>query len=491
MLNERSMRFYFPWARAWEFIMGALLSISFSRKKISLDNRVSDLLAVTGLAMMITPMFLKSAFDHPGIITFFPVLGASIAILFTPESRYIRRILSSYHIVFIGLISYPLYLWHYSLFSIAQYALDIHLSPKIHGPIFIAISIFLAWLTWKYIETPLRRNADRTAIPLFLSMCALGLFSLALLQWQVKTPLKDPLVIKAVKATKDWSYPHGLKRDKHKAYRSQTPGPVQVVMVGDSHMEQYAPRMVKLEKERRERVIPYAFTTISGCPFIEEAVWLSRPKRCSSKIKRIFSYLAEHGESLRAVVIASAWNLYFIQPSYGIPCDGKVLPMHKSEGFDCAMQKFRYTLKKVRLLAPHAKIYLILDIPADNKMEPRWYLKLHSKFFLASTRLASSLGLINTRRKPVFHNVSLDKRQRKVARKMRENLADTGVHFIDPVPFICPEGFGNSAEYNVCSPIFNKPDKDWYFKYKDDDHINSTFAETLSFLDHLVLKDGM
>jgi len=296
--ENQPAKFYFPWVRAWEFLFGAMLSIITFGHLSSTPPRknVAEFLTLVGMLMIIIPMLVNHTFEHPGAITILPVLGTVLVIALAPHSRVTGRMLSLPPLTFIGLISYPLYLWHYTLFSLGQYSLDIRLLPKVHGLIFIALSAILAWLTWKYIETPLRRAADRTALPLFASVLGIGLASFLLLQWQVETPLKDELVIKAVKASKDWEF-----------------------------------RMVLLSRDHTGRTRPFAFATVGGCPLIIGATDLAR-NRCPRKNARIFDYLKENGASIRVVVIGGAWNRYFLAPGYGIECNGKRLPMHEQNG---------------------------------------------------------------------------------------------------------------------------------------------------------------
>ena len=490
--ESQPAKFYFPWVRAWEFLFGAMLSMSTFGHISSTPPRknVAEFLTLVGMLMIIIPMLVNHKFEHPGAITILPVLGAVLVIALAPHSSVMGRILSLPPLTFIGLISYPLYLWHYTLFSLGQYSLDIRLLPKVHGLIFIALSAILAWLTWKYIETPLRRAADRTALPLFASVLGIGIASFFLLQWQVETPLKDELVIKAVKASKDWEFPKGLdKTGSYKIYRSPDKGPIEVLMAGDSHMQQYAPRMILLSRDHPGRTRPYAFATVGGCPLIIGATDLAR-NRCPRKNARIFDYLEENGASIRVVIIGGAWNRYFLAPGYGIECSGKKLPMHEREGFECAMRHFEQTLDKIRKLAPKAQIHLVLDNPADRRLSPLWHLKTgtgSSPYF--STRLASSLGLIKRQRQPVFTDIIPDERQIRLAHDMQRHLSEMDIGFVDPTPAICRTASADTVEAVRCSPTFTYDDT-WFFKYKDGDHINSTFARHMTILDHFVFKES-
>jgi peptidoglycan/LPS O-acetylase OafA/YrhL len=171
--------FYSPIPRAWELLAGALVAerelAQSSWSTVKLD-RYHDWLAVIGLALIVgAALALGRSSTFPGLNVIFPIAGAVLLIL-SPDSLINRFLLSSRPMVWLGLISYPLYLWHWPLLS--------YLSIVRNGvPNFLEIwlvvlvSVLLAWLTYRLFETKVRRRpkmVPRLASALF----ALGLVGL-------------------------------------------------------------------------------------------------------------------------------------------------------------------------------------------------------------------------------------------------------------------------------------------------------------------------
>ena len=122
-------------------------------------RRRDNLFAVIGFAAIIgAALGLNTDSLFPGIPALAPVLGAVLLIV-SPNSAVNRFLLSNRPMVGIGLISYPLYLWHWPLLS--------YLGIVRHGvPTLIEIwlalivAFILAWLTYRFVEMPLRRRPD-------------------------------------------------------------------------------------------------------------------------------------------------------------------------------------------------------------------------------------------------------------------------------------------------------------------------------------------
>jgi len=117
---DATAAFYFPLSRFWELGLGCSLAIlaSASHGRPMLSPRVSRYTPAVGAALIALSLFLfdrKTAF--PGVAAVVPTLGA-LAILIPGEDSWFRnRVLASRPMVFVGLISYPLYLWHWPIVS--------------------------------------------------------------------------------------------------------------------------------------------------------------------------------------------------------------------------------------------------------------------------------------------------------------------------------------------------------------------------------------
>ncbi len=115
--------FYMLFTRAWELGAGVALAIAESnRKRTSLGGVAAEVLSAAGVVLTLAPMFLLNANStFPGLAALPTVVGASLLIA-TPSSLINRRCLSLGPLVFVGKISYSLYLWHWPILALLRAA---------------------------------------------------------------------------------------------------------------------------------------------------------------------------------------------------------------------------------------------------------------------------------------------------------------------------------------------------------------------------------
>ena len=157
----RSAFFHLP-TRGWELLAGALLAMNFIPRIAS--KAVAESLSAIGLALMIAPLFLyDKETPFPGLAALVPVLGCALVIYSTENERTrVAALLSWKPIVFTGLISYSLYLWHWPIFAFTTYEL---LRPLtfLEGFLCVLAAVSAAVFSWRFIEQPFRRRAKRPA----------------------------------------------------------------------------------------------------------------------------------------------------------------------------------------------------------------------------------------------------------------------------------------------------------------------------------------
>ncbi len=162
--HHPSETFYLPFTRAWELMAGAALA-QISRK----DERRHDLFAAVGIAAIAISFFLintKTLF--PGWAAAVPVVGT--VFLIRSEGSFLNRVL-------FGVISYPLYLWHWPLLVFAE-LLKFRPLTDLERGLVIALTFFLAWLTCKFVERPIGFGRVLFAKPLVACMAALAVAAL-------------------------------------------------------------------------------------------------------------------------------------------------------------------------------------------------------------------------------------------------------------------------------------------------------------------------
>lgn len=165
LLNRNPMTAFFllP-SRAWEMGVGAMLAIAYRPVTQWVDARpraLRETLAAAGLAMLAVAIF---GYGHstafPGVAALLPVLGTALLIA-TGASVINRHLLAARVLVFIGLVSYSWYLWHWPMLSFARLASDQTLSLATTCTI-AALSFVIAVLSWRYIEVPFRTSTMPT-----------------------------------------------------------------------------------------------------------------------------------------------------------------------------------------------------------------------------------------------------------------------------------------------------------------------------------------
>src|SRR6267142_5848624 len=119
----------------------------------------------------------------PGWLALLPVSGAVALILAGPEATVNRIVFSNRAVVFVGLISYPLYIWHWPLISYA-YVIRLGKMPTpLMATALVAASFLLAWATYRFIEYPVRVWAHRQRRTLIVAACMAVLGASGLAIW--------------------------------------------------------------------------------------------------------------------------------------------------------------------------------------------------------------------------------------------------------------------------------------------------------------------
>jgi peptidoglycan/LPS O-acetylase OafA/YrhL len=147
--------FYLLHSRAWELAAGALLALHGGR--LPLPDRWSPAIGWLGLALMIVPVFVyTSETVFPGLAALPPCAGAVLVIWATGRNDGLLKTLLSWRpVVFIGLISYSLYLWHWPVQVYAHYWLT-GSSPVVVRIVVLGLCFGLAVLSWRFVELPFR-----------------------------------------------------------------------------------------------------------------------------------------------------------------------------------------------------------------------------------------------------------------------------------------------------------------------------------------------
>jgi peptidoglycan/LPS O-acetylase OafA/YrhL len=186
--RNTSFAFYLTPFRAWELVLGALLAIGFIPVPGSEFGK--NACGAAGLLLLFGAICFGSSSAPLLLMTSLAGIGATLVIASSERGvSTVGRLLSWRPIVFVGLISYSLYLWHWPLivFQRTEALLVPGSFPNFSRPVLIAVSVGMAFLSWKFIEMPFRSRARETskvivfgvastATASALALCGLALF---------------------------------------------------------------------------------------------------------------------------------------------------------------------------------------------------------------------------------------------------------------------------------------------------------------------------
>jgi peptidoglycan/LPS O-acetylase OafA/YrhL len=184
-LNEPVASFYLLPTRLWELAIGASIAFLFLYKKEGVQKMrssliVNEIMALLGLVMILYAVIVfNESTPFPSLYALVPTLGTGMIIFFSSAQSRIGRLVGSKPLASIGLISYSAYLWHQPLFAFARYQ---NLANDGDAALLLlsALSLPLAYLSWRYVERPFRdkTSANRKTVFLFALIGSLSFFTI-------------------------------------------------------------------------------------------------------------------------------------------------------------------------------------------------------------------------------------------------------------------------------------------------------------------------
>jgi peptidoglycan/LPS O-acetylase OafA/YrhL len=271
--------------RTWELLTGAVLGLGLVPSPVSKGQR--EAAAALGFICFASAIVIyTSKTSFPGYAALVPCVGTALFI-WAGGQTVVGRMLSIPPMVFVGLISYSLYLWHWPLIVFAKLILvqpftwpqQVLLSGAAFG---------LSVLTWRFVETPFRRRSHSASsrVKVFAAggaslgaVAACALAFLALNGWPSRFPT-DILGIEA--AAQDWSpkrvechFDGSLSGDFDKSCVLGAPVEPSIIVYGDSHGAELSVALASLAETRNESVREL---TASGCPPALDFTYRDRPQ---------------------------------------------------------------------------------------------------------------------------------------------------------------------------------------------------------------------
>jgi len=156
-LDASAAFFLFPF-RAWELLTGAILALGVLPQLESAGRR--NAVAIAGLSLVLASVFvLEPSTPFPGYAALLPTAGTAMVIhAGSGGDSAVARALGVRPLVFVGLVSYSLYLWHWPIVVYAKQYL-INEPTDLQAALIVVASLLLATLSWRYVEGPFRDRA--------------------------------------------------------------------------------------------------------------------------------------------------------------------------------------------------------------------------------------------------------------------------------------------------------------------------------------------
>jgi peptidoglycan/LPS O-acetylase OafA/YrhL len=331
--------FYSPQTRFWELLTGSVLAwhrlhgtdeipqlqrkvaecvgkLYDSRTGEELGAAVRDLQSWFGASLIaFALLFLTKAHPFPGWWALLPTIGAALIIAAGPRSGFSRKVLSNPVMVWFGLISYPLYLWHWPLLSFARItAGEVPTAGIRIGT--VALSVPLAWLTYILLEQPIRRGGY-TGLKVTVLIVLIGAVGGMGYVCYRSHGLTDRASIKnaeTVLGDLSWGqeeYSDATCRKyfhKFEYCRLAVDAQPTVALIGDSHANHFFFGLAEQYRKTNENLVMLGG---AACPPLIDIIsrYRGRYDQCQNNSSDAIKEIANLS-SVRTVILAGNWHLY-------------------------------------------------------------------------------------------------------------------------------------------------------------------------------------
>lgn len=485
-----SIAYFITPTRIWELGIGALVA-AYSIRLEKVHRSIGLLLGVLGLvSILFASLFFNSITVFPGYAALLPTLGAAAVIVGGMSNRTesgVGIFLKTTPMLWIGNLSYSLYLWHWPIIVIATYWLGGSITP-LQGWILIAISFVPAWLSFKFVENPVRdwdpiKNNSSSALKfgasLMLVSALAGAFVLTM-QTQLRTNPERPNFISysnkflaeenQVNTKKRYGaqalfenpdsaintssienvfpsisdalmdrpnyYLNGcesmpLEANDGSCIFGNPSSDYEVVLVGDSHAGQWAPAIEQIATENNWKL---QIITKNSCPFIGTATIRNNQfdSSCYQWNQEVMDYLIGENRPSHVIVSSSTYEPASVD-------DSTIRNGEISQG---------YSLFWSQLIDANIDVTAILDIPRPEIDYPECVARYSTNLARCEMSAESALDASG-------------------AREQQEAAKYLNIPVIQMTEKICPDG--------TCRPIIGD-----VLVFRDGSHLTATYAESLT-----------
>ena len=308
---DRSPSGYFlPQYRGFELLIGAGLALSMSRNSAKNTPEIIKQAAnYLGVIAILIPIFtLDNDSSFPGLNALWPCLGTALIIGF-PNKGLVTRALSAKWMVTIGLISYPLYLYHQPLISFFHY-FNLTWSPWALFFFVCILSFPAAWITYRYLEKPLRQAVHKknrasslitTSLSLTIPLFAIvGIVIAKTNGLEMRFAHLNPFSVQVIKA-----HAFSFHEKFQRGINIDSKGEKRILFIGDSALQQYVDPIasaLQIPSDKVDSVTRGGCVLLKGVEFIDSYSDIS----CN----RMREDLYRRNDHYNYIVISQLWSSY-------------------------------------------------------------------------------------------------------------------------------------------------------------------------------------
>lgn len=350
-LSEPKAAFFLIFTRAWELGFGGLAALlhEHERQKSKLTSWQHEVLGWISIAALgYSTFYINSGMPFPGKIALIPVLGAFFVVLSGRVAQTTAsKILSLPLLVKIGLISYPLYLWHWPVLVFMHH---LHIEPTNAAPLlfFWAATFALAYASYRWLEMPIRRRVRLASSRSLLTTVAISF--VALIAFGVHVEATDGasyrfsekarafLVARIQSYTKrcDISTRIFDPTSPICAHREEVSDKRKILLWGNSHASMLIPMLKQLAEQNGTSLY---VNTRNYRPLVE-------PDASNAEVHaKIMKKIKE--KSISGVIFASSWG-----------------------GLDSPALEQQFTATVSALTQQNVTVWLVVDSPGGSELDP-------------------------------------------------------------------------------------------------------------------------
>ena len=307
--------FFSPATRIWELLAGVLLAYMRVRPTAwQPSQRQLQIASTLGVLLLAIGFYrIDRSRPYPGTWALLPILGSFCLIFAGPTAWFNRFVLSNRLLVWIGLISFPLYLWHWPILSLIRIVESGAPEPYFRN-IALVLSVLLAWATYFFVEKPIRSDGRSSLKITVLSACvaALGMAGFAIFQGN-GLPTRPAAQINGVNTWDNLTFAtpckfitNGPNHDDWCNIGNAPNKPPTTVLIGDSVGNNFAPMLQSYSEQAGNSAFVFRQFGRGFCHGFADIGY----ENCQELIKETQSYI-EKTPSVDTVIMAANWPLYF------------------------------------------------------------------------------------------------------------------------------------------------------------------------------------